>query len=52
MGCFLYYTNVDLLVVDTIYANIDFDGDTRIVHDVTHRDHFHIRIVDPDGTAN
>jgi hypothetical protein len=52
MGCFLYYTNVERLIVDTVYANIDFGGDTRIVHDVTHRDHFHIRIVDPDGLAN
>jgi len=55
MACFLYGGNdqslgdqVTTIFVDTIYARINTDGETRIVHDVTHRDHFHVRIVDPN----
>jgi murein endopeptidase len=38
-----------LILVDTV--NIGFDCD-YFVHWLDHSDHFHVRIVDPDGTDN
>lgn len=52
MWCFLYQPNVILLTVDSVLARVDFENDPRIEHRTDHRDHFHIRIKDPDGTTN
>jgi hypothetical protein len=49
MYCFLYYTDVTLLLVDMELAQIDFGGDPRVQHRSDHRDHWHVRIRDPDG---
>lgn len=43
--------NVDSIFVDTVHTSLGDLGDF-IVHKSGHSDHFHVRIVDPDGTGN
>ncbi|MGH7698976.1 MAG: hypothetical protein ACREMJ_00425 [Gemmatimonadales bacterium] len=40
---------IDRIFIDTVYVKIDGPG---ITHDSGHRNHFHVRIVDPDGPNN
>ncbi len=40
------------IFVDTVYAKVSNEpGSTIVVHDVNHRNHFHVRILDPDGPS-
>ena len=43
--------NMDSIFVDTVHISLGDLGDF-IVHKSGHSDHFHVRIVDPDGTGN
>ncbi len=53
IGCILAAGNVESIFVDTAYARVrNFPGESVIVHDPSHRNHFHVRIRDPDGTNN
>lgn len=53
MGCILDAGNVEWIFVDTAYARVrNRPGGSVIVHDPSHRNHFHVRIQDPDGTSN
>jgi len=45
--------SVDKIFIDSIYAKISRRGyENIVVHDTTHQNHFHVRIVDPDGPDN
>ncbi|MFQ6008664.1 MAG: hypothetical protein ACE5K8_06900 [Candidatus Zixiibacteriota bacterium] len=45
------HANVDSIYVDAIHSSLDTIADF-IVHKGGHSDHFHVKIVDPDGTGN
>jgi len=52
-SCLLAAGNVQYIFIDTIYAHVSRRGlESVVVHDTTHRDHFHVRINDPDGPNN
>ncbi len=44
--------NVCAVFVDTLHCNLNHIGYSFITHWPGHSDHFHVRIVDPDGTGN
>ncbi len=47
---FIRNGRVDIIIADTAnLGNISWSG---IIHDDDHDDHFHLRIIDPDGTEN
>jgi len=46
----LMYCDIDLIYVDTVHAGIRVSD--PIKHWPGHQDHFHVRILDPDGTMN
>lgn len=51
--CFLLSGPVQRILIDTVYAKVSRGGyEDIIVHHTGHRNHFHVRITDPDGTNN
>jgi hypothetical protein len=52
ISCFLGFKDVVLILVDMRYTGIDFSATPQVVNDPDHHNHFHVRIADPDGTAN
>jgi hypothetical protein len=52
-SCFMAAGNIQYIFIDTIYAHISRRGfESIVVHDTSHRNHFHVRIRDPDGPNN
>lgn len=43
------YGDITLIILDTLYSGITGPD---VHHDTSHRDHFHVRIEDPDGPDN
>lgn len=50
MNFLLDNANVTIIYVDTVHAGIVVSGPIR--HLSGHQDHFHVQILDPDGTGN
>ena len=44
--------DIDSIFVDGVHSTLTQMGYSFIVHKSNHSDHFHVRIVDPDGTGN
>jgi hypothetical protein len=55
MRCFVRVARdrVIAIFVDTVLAKIQNEpGQTVVIHDTGHYNHFHVRIIDPDGISN
>jgi len=44
--------HIELIYVDTLHSSLNHIGYSFILHLSGHSDHFHVRIIDPDGTTN